>query len=130
MRAIGKYIRVHPLVKEKLNRCNCAQHALDVRHLHSYLNGSVEGFIESTCCAKFSHPHLGVGIGSSSKIPKLLNRHCVMNKCPDCGVEKKMMVITCDILATDIHEDSVTEWILAERQGVNKCMQPEYTSAS
>lgn len=120
MRAIGKYIRVYPLVKEKLIRCNFKQHALDVRHWHSYLSGSVEDFIESTCCAKFAHPHLGVGIGLLSKIPKLLNQCCVMNECADCGVEKKMMVSTCETLSSDRNEISVMEWILAERQGANK----------
>ena len=111
---------MHPLVKEKMNRSNFAQHALDVMHCHSYLSGSVENFVESTCCAKFAHPHLGVRIRSSSKIAKLLHRCCVMNECADCGVEKKMMVLTCEILATDTNEVSVTEWILLERQGVNK----------
>ena len=120
MRAIGKYIRVHPLIKEKLNRCHCPQHALDKRHWQSYLSGPVEEFIESTCCAKVAHPHLVVGVGSSSRIPKLLNRRCVMNNCADCGVEKNMMLSTCDILAADTNEVSVMEWVLAERQGVNK----------
>jgi hypothetical protein len=43
-----------------------------------------------------------------------------MNNCADCGVEKNMMLSTCDILAADTNEVSVMEWVLAEQQGVNK----------
>ena len=120
MRAIGKYIRAHPLVSEKIKQCNCEQHSLTTKHWQNYVGGTCEDFIESTCCAKMSHPHLAVGVGSTCKVPKLLNRSCVLNECHNCGVEKKLMVSTCPILAKDTQVISVMEWVLAERQGVNK----------
>ena len=120
MRAIGKYICTHPLVSEKLKQCNCEKHSLTTKHWQNYVGGTCEDFIESTCCAKMSHPHLAVGVGTTCKVPKLLSRSCVLNKCHNCGVEKKLMVSTCPILAKDTQVMSVMEWVLAERQGVNK----------
>ena len=87
----------------------------------------MEDFIESTYCANVSHPHLMVGFGLSSRIPMLINQCCVMNNCTDCGVEKKMLLSTCEILATDTNGVSVMEWVLVEQQGVNKNTGKQHT---
>ena len=71
--AIRNYIRVHPLVKEKLNCCTCVHYTLEKSHQQNFLSGPVEDLIESTWCVKRVYPHLGVGAGSSFITPKLFD---------------------------------------------------------
>ena len=120
MRVICKYICVNSLVKKKLNYCTYMQHKLEKTHWQKFLSWPVEDIIESTRYAKIPHPHLEVGPDSAFRIPKILDWRCVYNLCLDCGVEKNIIVLSCKILAKDINEISVMEWLLAKREGVKK----------
>ena len=115
MQEIAKYVRFNPLVRGKNNNYNCMQHGW-----LSYLRGRVDNFVDSTCCNQISHLHLSIGVGSSERTPKLLKWDCVNNKCLECGVENKDGIYKCEILSKSTAEINVLEWVLVERQGVNK----------
>ena len=114
MQALAKYIRVNVLVREQIEKSNEQHEWL------TYLTGRVETFVDSTCCKRESHPHLAVGVGSSSRIPKLLTWGCVNNTCLECGLEKKLGISRCKILSESTAEIKVMQWILADQQGVNR----------
>ena len=114
MQALAKYVRVNASVREEIKNSSEQHDWL------AYLTGRVDTFVDSTCCKRESHPHLKVGAGSSDRTPKLLKWACVNNTCLDCGVEKKQGIKRCKILSESSTEIKVMQWILAERQGVNK----------
>ena len=74
MRCIDKYIRQRSDIKKKLDECQCDQHR-NMNKSHTWQNmlcGRVDDFVESSCCPKVSHPLLTYGVGSSKRIPKIL----------------------------------------------------------
>ena len=94
MRSLNSYIYQSKEVREAIKNCTCDQHTTlpAISQWQNHLGGRYHDLIEATCCPKQPQPSLTYNVGSSTKIPCLLNWNCVNNNCSDCGIEKKLMM--------------------------------------
>ena len=80
------------------------------------LGGTVDDFVNSTCCTKEQCAHLCWGVGQCAKNPSFFKWRCVRNECEACGVAK-LGINKCDIWNKCELEADVLEWVHADQQG-------------
>ena len=114
MKAISKFIRQNPQIKQQLMN----------ESWYSLLTAHPETFIESCCCAKVPHPHLECGAGSSKRIPKFIPWDCIYGRCNNCGINKKHKLDQCDVIKSNSTNINLLEWKDVPRQGKKKNGEP------
>ena len=106
----------------ELRNCEC-EHHLNLPHaqqLQNCLSQRFEDLVESTCCNRTSHLALKYNVGSTRKIPRLLQWNCINGECADCGIEKKLKLSKCDKFKNNNVKIPVMMWTYAPRAGKTK----------
>ena len=77
------------------------------------LGGTVDDFVNNTCCTKEQRAHLCCGVGQRAKNPSFFKWRCVRNECEACGVAK-LGINKCNIWNKCELEADVLEWVHAD----------------
>ena len=112
MRAIDNFLRANRSFKRQLYGCECPNHEWE-----KLLKGTVESFVEASCCQKKKYKHLTVGVGNNAKNPSFFDWRCVNCKYNKCSVDKKLGLVRCPIWNNCTLQTNVLEWVEAPRQG-------------
>ena len=108
MRDLDNFLRANCMFKQQLYCCTCGNHDWE-----KLLGGTVENFVQATCCAKQKRDHLRCGVGEGAKDPLFFQWKCVRRECEECGVEKMLGITKCPIWNECRLETDVLEWVHA-----------------